>query len=110
MVLIGDVCSLLYLFLLFLIVAIFFLCYLWSELLFFMFLLFFMLFFNDYLVSGIFEDVDCWHPEILKQEVMFPEPDSYEPTIEGALPTNNICSIFINGTCRLESMDISDLA
>ncbi|QHO47810.1 Vacuolar protein sorting-associated proteinb [Arachis hypogaea] len=52
------------------------------------------------------EDVDCWHPEILKQEAMFPEPDSCEPTIEGALPTNNICSFFINGTCRFESMDI----
>ncbi|XLT06661.1 hypothetical protein HN51_045410 [Arachis hypogaea] len=79
-----------------------------------MFLLFFMLFFNDYLISGsymfsISEDVDCWHLEILKQEVMFPEPDSYEPTIEGALPTNNICSIFINGTCRLESMDICSI-
>ncbi|XLR37549.1 hypothetical protein S83_022209 [Arachis hypogaea] len=40
---------------------------------------------------------------------MFPEPDSYEPTIEGALPTNNICSIFFNGTCRLESMDICSI-
>ncbi|RYR44206.1 hypothetical protein Ahy_A08g040574 [Arachis hypogaea] len=61
-------------------------------------------------LSSSSRDVDCWNPEILKQEVMFPEPDSYEPTIEGALPTNNICSIFINRTCRFESMDISDLA
>ncbi|MED6185146.1 hypothetical protein PIB30_054181 [Stylosanthes scabra] len=59
----------------------------------------------SYMFSS-FEDADCLHPEILKQEALFPVPDSCEPAIEGALPTNNISSFFINGTCRFMSMDI----
>ncbi|MED6114835.1 hypothetical protein PIB30_084302 [Stylosanthes scabra] len=59
----------------------------------------------SYMFSS-FEDADCLHPEILKQEALFPERDISEANIEGALPTKNISSFFINGTCRFMSMDI----
>lgn len=52
------------------------------------------------------EDVDCIHPEIMKQESFCAVPDSNEAIIRGDLQTNDICPFSIDGTCRFSSMDV----
>ncbi|KAK7263059.1 hypothetical protein RJT34_30643 [Clitoria ternatea] len=58
----------------------------------------------SYLFSS-FDDADFVHPEILKPEALFAEPDSCEATAEEALLTNNVCPFSISINCRFNSME-----
>lgn len=59
----------------------------------------------SYLFSS-FEDVGCTHPEVMKWEAFFAVPDSNEAIIPGSSQTNDICPFFIDGTCRINSVDV----
>ncbi|KAK7359915.1 hypothetical protein VNO77_01883 [Canavalia gladiata] len=53
-----------------------------------------------------FDNADFIHPEIMKQEALFADPDSSKATKRGALLTTNICPFFMDVTCRFKSMEI----
>lgn len=59
----------------------------------------------SYLFSS-FEDVGCTHPEVMKWEAFFAVPDSNGAIILGSSQTNDICPFFIDGTCRINSVDV----
>lgn len=59
----------------------------------------------SYLFSS-FEDVDCTHPEVMKWEAFFAVPDSNGAIIPGSSQTNDIFPFFIDGTCRINSVDV----